>query len=68
MTVGISLAQSSPRAPPFATAEVAIAKQNCKADRSVALLLPAINPAATPLRPPTEFALALVLPAGYRIW
>src|ERR1700730_3155075 len=33
-----------------------------------ALLLPAINPAATQLWPPTGFALALVLLRGYRIW
>ena len=33
-----------------------------------ALWLPAINPAATPLWPPTGFALALVLLGGYRIW
>jgi PAS domain S-box-containing protein len=33
-----------------------------------ALLLPSINPAATPLWPPTGFALALVLLRGYRIW
>src|SRR4030088_1922039 len=33
-----------------------------------ALLLPAINPAATPLWPPAGFALALVLLRGYRIW
>ena len=33
-----------------------------------ARLLPAINPAATPLWPPTGFALALVLLGGYRIW
>src|SRR5438309_8116608 len=33
-----------------------------------ALLLPAINPAATPLWPPTGFALALILLRGYRIW
>src|SRR3954451_22683527 len=33
-----------------------------------ALLLPAINPTATPLWPPTGFALALVLLRGYRIW
>ena len=32
------------------------------------LLLPSINPAATPLWPPTGFALALVLVRGYRIW
>jgi PAS domain S-box-containing protein len=32
------------------------------------LLLPEINPAATPLWPPTGFALALVLLRGYRIW
>jgi PAS domain S-box-containing protein len=30
--------------------------------------LPGINPAATPLWPPTGFALALVLLRGYRIW
>jgi PAS domain S-box-containing protein len=33
-----------------------------------ALALPTINPAATPLWPPTGFALALVLLRGYRIW
>ena len=33
-----------------------------------ALVLPSINPAATPLWPPTGFALALVLLRGYRIW
>ena len=33
-----------------------------------ALLLPEINPAGTPLWPPTGFALALVLLRGYRIW
>ena len=33
-----------------------------------ALLLPATNPVATPLWPPTGFALALVLLGGYRIW
>ncbi len=31
-------------------------------------LLPAINPTATPLWPPTGIALALVLLRGYRIW
>src|SRR5690242_9025085 len=34
----------------------------------LARLLPAMNPAATPLWPPTGFALALVLLRGYRIW
>src|SRR5262249_62016435 len=33
-----------------------------------ALLLPSINPAATPLWPPTGFALALLLLLGDRIW
>jgi len=33
-----------------------------------ALLLPALNPAATPSWPPTGVALALVLLRGYRIW
>jgi PAS domain S-box-containing protein len=33
-----------------------------------ALLLPAINPTATPLWPPTGVALALVLLRGYRVW
>src|SRR6478672_5444484 len=31
-------------------------------------ILPVINPAMTPLWPPTGFALALVLLRGYRIW
>jgi integral membrane sensor domain MASE1 len=34
----------------------------------LALLLPTINPAATPLWPPTGLALALVLLRGYQIW
>jgi PAS domain S-box-containing protein len=33
-----------------------------------ALLLPWINPTATPLWPPTGLALALILLRGYRIW
>ena len=33
----------------------------------VTLLLPALNPAATPLWPPTGVALALVLLRGYRV-
>jgi PAS domain S-box-containing protein len=33
-----------------------------------ALLLPAINPVATPLWPPTGVALAVVLLRGYRVW
>ncbi len=33
-----------------------------------ALLLPAINPVATPLWPPTGVALALVLLRGYQVW
>src|SRR5260221_8446426 len=32
------------------------------------LLFPPINPAATPLWPPTGFALALILLRGHRIW
>src|SRR5205814_8304855 len=31
-------------------------------------LVPTIDPVATPLWPPTGFALALVLLRGYRIW
>ena len=34
----------------------------------VELILPSINPTATPLWPPTGFALALILLRGYRIW
>ena len=33
-----------------------------------ARILPALSPVATPLWPPTGFALALVLLRGYRIW
>ena len=33
-----------------------------------ALLLPAINSAATPLWPPTGVALGLILLRGYRVW
>ena len=35
---------------------------------NVALLVPAANPAATPLWPPTGVALCLVLLSGYRVW
>ncbi len=35
---------------------------------NIALLLPATNPAATPLWPPTGIALCLVLLGGYRVW
>ena len=35
---------------------------------AAALLLPAINAAATPLWPPTGVALAVILLRGYRIW
>ena len=35
---------------------------------NIALLLPATNPAATPLWPPTGVALCLVLLCGYRVW
>lgn len=48
--------------------ELSIVAASCIALAETALLLPAINPAATPLWPPTGFALALVLLRGYRIW
>jgi PAS domain S-box-containing protein len=35
---------------------------------NIALLLPAANPAATPLWPPTGVALCLILLCGYRVW
>jgi PAS domain S-box-containing protein len=35
---------------------------------NIALLVPATNPAATPLWPPTGVALCLVLLCGYRVW
>ncbi len=35
---------------------------------AAALLLPAINPAATPVWPPTGVAFALILLRGYRVW
>ena len=35
---------------------------------NIALLVPAANPAATPLWPPTGVALCLVLICGYRVW
>jgi PAS domain S-box-containing protein len=48
--------------------ELSIVAASYVALAETALLLPAINPAATPLWPPTGFALALVLLRGYRIW
>ena len=48
--------------------ELSIVAASYIALAETALLLPAINPAATPLWPPTGFALALVLLRGYRIW
>ena len=35
---------------------------------NIALLVPAANPAATPLWPPTGVALCLILLCGYRVW
>jgi hypothetical protein len=48
--------------------ELSIVAASYIALAETALLLPAINPAPTPLWPPTGFALALVLLRGYRIW
>jgi PAS domain S-box-containing protein len=48
--------------------ELSIVAASYAALTESALLLPAINPAATPLWPPTGLALALMLLCGYRIW
>src|SRR5215471_6977124 len=48
--------------------ELLIVAAICAGLAESALLLPAVNPAATPLWPPTGFALALFLLRGYRIW
>ena len=48
--------------------ELLIVAAICAGLAESALLLPAVNPAAAPLWPPTGFALALFLLRGYRIW
>jgi PAS domain S-box-containing protein len=48
--------------------EVAVIAASYFGLANIALLLPAINPAATPLWPPTGLALCLVLLCGYRVW
>ncbi len=48
--------------------ELAIIAVSYFAIAGAALLLPGLNPAATPLWPPTGVSLALVLLRGYRIW
>ncbi|PAY09404.1 PAS domain S-box protein [Bradyrhizobium sp. UFLA03-84] len=48
--------------------EILIIAAICGGLAEAARLVPAINPTATPLWPPTGLALALVLLRGYRIW
>jgi PAS domain S-box-containing protein len=48
--------------------ELAIVAASCFGFAVTGLWVPSINPAATPLWPPTGFALALLLVRGYRIW
>src|SRR6202165_4655010 len=49
-------------------AELSIVAASSLGLAASALCLPTINPPATPLWPPTGFALSLVLLRGYRIW
>src|SRR5260370_25036434 len=63
----ISSFGSARRAAPYLV-ELSIAAASYFGLAESALLLPAINPAATPLWPPTGVALAFVLLRGYRIW
>jgi integral membrane sensor domain MASE1 len=62
------LAFGSPRSAATYLAELLLVAATYIALAESAQLVPAINPAATPLWPPTGFALALLLLRGYRIW
>jgi PAS domain S-box-containing protein len=48
--------------------ELLIVAAACVGLSAVALVFPAVNPAATPVWPPTGLALALILLRDYRIW
>ena len=62
------LAFGSPRTAAIYSAELLVVAAIYIAFAESVRLLPATNPAATPLWPPTGFALALLLLRGYRIW
>ena len=64
---GISVLRSVPNAAAYALELVLIAASYV-GFAELELVLPSINPSATPLWPPTGLALALLLLRGYRIW
>jgi PAS domain S-box-containing protein len=64
---GFPVRRSVPNAATYAL-ELVIVAASYVGLAETALILPSINPTATPLWPPTGFALALILLRGYRIW
>ena len=64
---GFALLRSAPNAATYAL-ELVIVAAGYVGLAATELLLPSLNPTATPLWPPTGFALALVLLSGLRIW
>ena len=63
----ISVLRGAPNAATYAL-ELVIIAAGYVGLAATELLLPSLNPTATPLWPPTAFALALVLLGGYRVW
>jgi PAS domain S-box-containing protein len=62
-----SVLRGAPNATTYAL-ELAIAAAGYVGLAAIELLLPSLNPAASPLWPPTAFAVALLLLSGARIW
>jgi PAS domain S-box-containing protein len=64
---GLPVLRSAPNAAAYAL-ELLIIGAAYLGLAATELLLPSLNPTATPLWPPTAFALALLLLSGYRVW
>ena len=67
MDRGLPVLRSAPNAAAYAL-ELLIIGAAYLGLAATELLLPSLNPTATPLWPPTAFALALLLLSGYRVW
>ena len=64
---GFAVLRGAPNAAAYAL-ELVIVAAGYVGLAATELLLPSLNPTATPLWPPTGFALALILLSGFRIW
>jgi PAS domain S-box-containing protein len=64
---GLSALRSAPNVATYAL-ELVIVAAGYMGLAATELLLPSLNPTATPLWPPTAFALALFLLGGFRVW